>query len=602
MLQAIEDNNRTRSNESASFMERANATLAGIDGLTAGVQAMKAASSGKSLLSVQSSLTSATERLLLSHNLQVALQFGEEYLSKADFTFMRDILTGQVGLAGDASPKKGADASGSRLAGVIQKLEELSAQLTTDLAKDSKADQESQTSFEKRHLSKHEEKLAADALLTQLIKENAARDQAKADAVAEIDTLTEQSAADEKTVAEVQAALDSKAKEWDERSLYRAGEQQALGKAIELLQSDDARDLFAKSFLQIATNSKVFTERAQTARHTLLSSAAASKDHRLLVLASHLTRFVKNEAGNPNFDTVIAKIDKLKEAIETEEESDLKKKQDCQETATADQATVKEHTAKVQDLNTNEGFLQDKVEESTSGVEKAKAKIEEVKAALATASQIRATETAEYLQEKQDNEAAKGLLSQAAKVIQDFYDKATPSFLQKDKMGSGTAEAPATWSAPLGGQSAQSTGVVQALKTVADDMAKQNLVSDKEEAEAESLFNKTKSELELEIKSLGDTVDTLTIKKGDYQASLEANAVSLNQTAGLLQAVQQKMKDAEPQCNFYTTNYEARRKNRITELDGLDKAKAVLKGALFEKNPRGESLLSVAVIRHRLRR
>ncbi|CAK0801540.1 unnamed protein product [Prorocentrum cordatum] len=39
--------------------------------------------------------------------------------------------------------------------------------------------------------------------------------------------------------------------------------------------------------------------------------------------------------------------------------------------------------------------------------------------------------------------------------------------------------------------------------------------------------------------------------------------------------------DLEPTCNYFTVNFPVRVKNRQIETDGLEKAKAILKGAVF---------------------
>jgi len=43
----------------------------------------------------------------------------------------------------------------------------------------------------------------------------------------------------------------------------------------------------------------------------------------------------------------------------------------------------------------------------------------------------------------------------------------------------------------------------------------------------------------------------------------------------------QKMADAEVGCDYIALNFEVRKKNRDTELDGLMKAKAILEGGSF---------------------
>jgi hypothetical protein len=39
------------------------------------------------------------------------------------------------------------------------------------------------------------------------------------------------------------------------------------------------------------------------------------------------------------------------------------------------------------------------------------------------------------------------------------------------------------------------------------------------------------------------------------------------------------MKDIEPECNYYIVNFAKRSKNRMTEINGLAQAKAILEGS-----------------------
>merc|ERR1719174_3227484 len=54
---------------------------------------------------------------------------------------------------------------------------------------------------------------------------------------------------------------------------------------------------------------------------------------------------------------------------------------------------------------------------------------------------------------------------------------------------------------------------------------------------------------------------------------------------GELDGVLKKIKDINPNCEYYEVNYPLRVKNRQIEIDGLNKAKAILKGGKFDAGP-----------------
>eukprot|EP00933_Yihiella_yeosuensis_P011813 TRINITY_DN11954_c0_g1_i1.p1 TRINITY_DN11954_c0_g1~~TRINITY_DN11954_c0_g1_i1.p1 ORF type:complete len:704 (+),score=238.26 TRINITY_DN11954_c0_g1_i1:94-2205(+) len=581
----MSENDETRHKDHDHFLEHAEATEDGIDGLAVGVEALKA-SAGQSLLSLRgSSSAGAAMRTKRNSKLQVALKLGEAHLSRADAAFMKAVLTGQ---AKDEPLGPGnADVTGkyeSRLGNVIQKLSDVSAELIVDLASDTKADKEAQISFEERQKTKAAEKAAQEALLRKLKAEYAARDAAKAESQEEIDALSEQIAANEKMIPDVETALKQKEAEWDQRSKYRAGEQEAISTAVELLHSDEARDLFSRSFIQITSISKVSDEgarRARTANQVLRSVAQYSNDGRLLVLATSLGK-------NPTMDNVLSKIDEMKAVIKKEEESDLAKKDDCESTKVEDTATVKSHEAKIEDGSTTIGFLEDQIKNIKEDIAKKNSTMQEVATDLAKAKELRSAENDEYLRSKKDDQDAVALIEKATKVIEDFY-KSQKSFIQvKGVKGKRQLpdSAPKSFEGSYEGAGAQSSGVVQTMKVVSDDIEKEIAVADKEEAEAKKVYDDAKKEMDEKTVLLQDGIDSDNIKIGGRQDDLAAAKAELGDNKAFLAAVQQKMKDAEPECNFYLENIELRSKNRQIEIDGLDKAKAILQGAKFEDKGR----------------
>merc|ERR1719235_2992944 len=115
---------------------------------------------------------------------------------------------------------------------------------------------------------------------------------AKEDAEAEVAALKEQIANDEKFIEQTKQALADKKQEWKDRKELRAGEIAAINKAIAILHSDDARDLFKKSlasqgYVQLKKSGAVLLQmeagatsavRARNAHSVLLTAATSSGD------------------------------------------------------------------------------------------------------------------------------------------------------------------------------------------------------------------------------------------------------------------------------------------------------------------------------------
>eukprot|EP00933_Yihiella_yeosuensis_P045961 TRINITY_DN413_c0_g2_i2.p1 TRINITY_DN413_c0_g2~~TRINITY_DN413_c0_g2_i2.p1 ORF type:complete len:734 (-),score=255.38 TRINITY_DN413_c0_g2_i2:75-2276(-) len=617
----LNSNKGNRTEDHDAFLKEANATEDGIEGLDVGLEALADAAAPSpddptngAFIALRGSKTStAVDRMKYTQKLRKSLKLAEEYLDNSDYVFMRDVVTGHV--SSDVvkrQPKDEATVTGqykSRLGGVIEKLKDVQVNMEHDLKEDIKADHEAEVTYVKRQETKEKEKAAAEALLAKLDGEYAARAKAKAESQEEIDALTKQNEEDNALIKAATSQMEEKAALWDQRLAYRTGEQEALSKAIEILHSDEARDLFAKStsFMQVGAVSATQAARAQSASNVLMATAKASKEHHMLLLAIQLARIGRGTTkGNPTFDIVLQKIDDMKAVIKAEGEADLQKKEDCEATRTADEKTAKDHSNRIEDLINEMEFLKAKIKELDETLAKKDAQIAEVNISLNETQTLRNAEKAEYDESKKDDQDAAALLDKAAKVVQDFYDSQA-SFIQLNSKSHSKKEEPPEgmpkiFNGEYGGAGAQGGGVIQTMKVVADDIRKEIAESDKAEKKAVEDFAVTAQDLTAEKETLQGEVDSLLIKKGETQDSLGTAKKDLGETEELKKIVEQKMADAKPECDWYFKNIEVRDKNRETEMTGLDKAKAILNGAVFEDKAReitiGDSLLAKAIRKH----
>ena len=121
-------------------------------------------------------------------------------------------------------------------------------------------------------------------------------------------------------------------------------------------------------------------------------------------------------------------------------------------------------------------------------------------------------------------------------------------------------------------------------------MIKEDIDKDLEKAtnsekEAVALFDETVKELNSNIENAEKLVISLKITQGEKEKSVEDTKDARSKTAGELEAVMEKIKNAESGCDFFTINFPLRAKDRQIEIDGLLKAKAILQGAKFDEGP-----------------
>merc|ERR1719399_2421948 len=238
-----------------------------------------------------------------------------------------------------------------------------------NLAEAEQKESEAQASYEKLRAAKLEEKGATEQALEDMTKEGSARALSKEEAQAEVDALTEQVANDEKFIAETEASYATKLEEWKERKRLRTEEIASISKAISILRSDDARDLFKKSFESQGGSMALLQEgesRCSPARRQRKASAMMrrlSGNVRSVRLAAIATAISMSTTGH--FDEVIAKIDEMISTLAEEEAADLEKKEQCEKDRM-------DNTRKAKKLS-------QEIDDKSAFIERKEAEIEELK-------------------------------------------------------------------------------------------------------------------------------------------------------------------------------------------------------------------------------
>jgi len=144
---------------------------------------------------------------------------------------------------------------------------------------------------------------------------------------------------------------------------------------------------------------------------------------------------------------------------------------------------------------------------------------------------------------------------------------------------------PATWDtgAEYGGAGEQK-GIVGILELVMDDMKKDIKAAVDDEAQAVKDFDKAKADLEGEVKACDTTIDAYTKDKAAKEKTLAEKSKERTTKKTELESQMDLYNGYKPGCDFLLVNFDTRTKARQIEIDGLKKAKAILKGAKFGKS------------------
>jgi len=597
----IEVATQMREKEKKDYEDAKDEMEKAIDALTKAVEVLKSATEGHAegvLLATQARLESgfearAREVAALSH----AVDLGERVLTKGDAMFLLHLLTGEVPkvewkkLNRKATFKMDYKARSFKIQDVLAKLLETFA---SDLQEATKKEEAAVELYNKLMESKGAEKASVQDALAKMEKEGGARGMSREESKAELDALTDQIANDEKYIEEVTKSQAEKTQEWKDRKVLRAGELGAISKAISILHSDDARDLFKKSFasqdksasfLQVASSS---TARAVRAVEVLRVAAREGHDDRLSLLAK---RAAGASAGH--FDEVVAAIDTMLEMLQREEDADLAKKEQCEADRAADTREAILLSRAMDELSDTMTADKATIAALTKEIEAKTQTIADIEEDLKQAKEMRDKESAEWKASDADDKAAKELVISSKGVLANFYQENGLMLAQKAKGGakrqqpfvSTAGEAPppppATWEAPYGGATDEQAGIVSMLEMVAQDIEKDIQNAKAEDGASEALYQKTKTAMETEIQALTTSIGELEGTRSDKEGAVQEDTADRLGKGGELGSVMMRIADAEPGCDYFSINYPLRVTNRQIEVDGLSKAKVILSGGSF---------------------
>jgi len=265
----------------------------------------------------------------------------------------------------------------------------------------------------------------------------------------------------------------------------RANEEVAVAEAISILNSDAAFATFdtvsatksgaTASFLQVSRHFP--SEDIRAVMQRLLRRAAAEEGHQ----APRLTHVISAlQAQNP-FDEVLDEIDKMIEVIKEEGKADKEKLDWCNKERTENHKSLKSKKAQILSLDGSIDKLEKTISSPGTGLKQqiaaAETSLLENAESQKKETEDRKAENTAYQADIRNLVAAKGLLTNAIKVLQVYYDKVDAQFLQEDPAP------PDTWKGDYKGQSDQGGNVIGMLNFILKE-------TEKEETEAKAAEDK----------------------------------------------------------------------------------------------------------------
>jgi len=371
-------------------------------------------------------------------------------------------------------------------------------------------------------------------------------------------------AADTELMTQVKDRCGSMDTEFEKRRKMRSEELEAVAKALQILESDEARDSFGKtfstSFLQL---SSVGGPRNRAAA---LLAKAGEKDARLATL-SLMMKLDTFEKVKEAIDGMV--VDMKKQQVDEVGRKDwcideLHKNQLQTETKNRDKDSL---AAKLETLKSSEAQLVDEVKVL-------KGEVTEMEKQTALAGQNREKENKEFQTTITDQRKAQKQLKQALLVLKDYYSNPTGSLMQ---VSNSTDQASPEFKDYK--QSSGNVGVMSMLQQLVSDAKAMEATATHDEQSAqedyEAFANSTKAAIEAKNSAFLD--------KSEKKAQLELAVVQATQSKegalNELKDLSEKEAEVHGSCDYLLTSFDARQSSREDEIEALHEAKAILSGA-----------------------
>lgn len=428
-----------------------------------------------------------------------------------------------------------------------------------------------------------------------------------AHAQAMYDDTKAQMEADIKFFDETKEACVSKHSEWTTRAAMRKEELEGITKAITILSSDEARELFSstikpgketgmdskydsginiESFLQLA--SKKQESPATKAYAKLRDQASKVHSFRLAALAVQV-----HEAKAGHFDKVIEAIDKMIATLNAENAGDIAKRDQCKDEYTKINSTISNVTWLIKNNEARIDKLTSLIELRTQEKKETIAQIFEVQKQMAAMTDIREQENEAFLNSKKDDTAAIKLLVEARQVLTAYYKNKTEGmgpiqgnvkdvFLQEPDVFFNVSkdQAPEAEFSTTGKRKNEAKGITQILTMIIEDLNDEIKNDMKAEEVAQLQYEEAMRAAEALKQALIDKKVNLETEIADLgQDKTDEEEKMKNNKAALKDEIDYKNK-ITPDCDWIIGAFYKRSKAREAELDGLKGAKEYLVGAV----------------------
>jgi len=554
---ALDTATANRKKELAEFNEDEKDTLQSISALKSAVTVLSKHNGGAALLDMQAALRATVHR----HAAKVG-----DMLSPKDMKTVNSFLQSPEDYF-DAEPtfKQSYAPQSGEIFGILKNM--LST-FEADLSQAQKDEMQSQSAFESLKAAKEDEIKQGQDHLEEKQEELANTDESLANAKEDLEDTRTSLAADQAFLANLKEKCQLTDQEYEQRTKTRQEEISAVSEALSFLTSDEAHDLFSRTFNFVQRTATTSSANRERAAAILTATAHRVSSAELATLAGEVRRdaFVKVKKA---IDDMIAKLLQDKE-------DEIKQKDFCIEELNTNERETELKNRDKEETQAKIDTLTNEIETLTKEIDTLKAEIATLQTELKRAGEDREKENKDFQETVADQRATVKLLEKTLDVLKGFYNK-------KHKGASLLQQEPAGPPPPPGFKSYKknsgSGGVMGMIQQIIADAKTEEAEAIQAEKDAQSAYESfvkdTNDSITAKQDSITDKSDTKAKKEGeltDSKKDLENIMIELEELAN-------ENADLHKACDFTLKNFDVRQQARDEEVEGLREAKAALSGA-----------------------
>merc|ERR1719261_196192 len=460
-----------------------------------------------------------------------------------------------------------APASGE-IFGILKQMKET---FETNLEASQKEEMENQKAYEDLKAAKEEEIAAGTSLADAKTTTLAATDEKKAQNSEDLEDTQAALAADTKFLADLKERCANMDQEYEERTKTRQLEIKAVSKALAFLSSDEAHDLFTRTFNFVQVASGSGAKRRNAAVAVLEQAAQKFEDPRLSTLAV--------QARLDAFTKVKKSISDMVDKLIKEKEDEIKHKDFCIEELNNNERDTEMAERDKADLEAKIEDLAMTIDTLAKEIEVLKADVAELQVQMKRAGEDREKQNKEFQVTVADQRATQKLLAAALNILKGFYEKA--ALVQARAQAAekaGQAPPPGFKSYEKNAASGGVMGMMQGIIDDAKAMEAEAIRGEEDSQKAyEDFVKDTNTSIEMKTKDIVAKTEMKAKAEGEkVEAETEHESVM-----GELEQLANENADLHKSCDFTLKNFELRQTARDDEIEALKQALAMFSGASF---------------------